>query len=239
MPALALSRRSNLGAAGAPPDPPAFPYTLSALHLVLDPDEIAGDGVAVAGFTPAVGSAYSQASGAAQPLIVANVLDGHKALRFDGSDSMAQASGAPLPQPNSMALVASANLAGGYHFWTDSRGSRSGIYAVGTLVRFFAGAEANYGTVSTDPHLFVVSFDGASSKMWVDGGTPVTTNPGSGAMNAGGIIGDGDGGGAPVTGDILFEIRRGGVSWSAGELDELAAWAEARWPSLTIAPFVP
>lgn len=207
------------------------------LRAWVDPDEIAGDNVAVSSYTPAIaGTAFTQATGANQPLIIANALDSHKALRFDGvNDYLVQASGTLYAQPNTLAIVAKSNLAAGYHFWIDGVVQREGIYCVGSQARFFAGSEQSYGTIDANPHLFVVIFNGASSKMWVDGGVGVVANPNTLGLS-GLTLGTDQTLGAYVNGDIYWAAWSSSA-WDATNLADLRTWVNYRWPSITVGAF--
>jgi len=128
---------------------------------------------------------------ASQPLFKTAILNSRPAMLFDNTDdqlSLTAFASGTLSQPMTYFLVAKlvAVHPSGYQFIVDGQATgRSTIYVNPSLTwGLYAGTESNAaGAADTNNHLFAALFDGASSKLWVDGGSGVTGNPGATAMD--------------------------------------------------------
>lgn len=184
----------------------------SPLRGFFEGDTNAGaDASAVSAWTDQTANAYvlGQATGANQPIVKTNILNGHRVVRFDGVDDF-------LTGPaNAMGL--SAQPFGYFLIWKPANaGSQcaiqwsignAGLYidTTATQLTMFAGSAFFNNTHPAGAWTMVfAAFNGAASRSVVNG-VATTGNPGASAPNGASVatVGAASGGGAfRVNGDI-------------------------------------
>jgi hypothetical protein len=173
---------TTVGVAVVPTDIPGCKSWLKADSLV------ANDGDAIQTWTDSSGAGTSptQATVGKRPLYKTNIVNGKPVLRFDGVDDFLKVA-FTLNQPHTRLVVykllGSANQAS-----FDGNTSNTALLLnrnTSTVAIFGGSVDLTANVTATAFHVIAGVYNGAGSKISVDGGTPVTGNPGSSA--AGGI----------------------------------------------------
>lgn len=168
------------------------------------------DGVGVATYREWRSGTYNalQADPAKQPTFVESANGGHPALRFDGNDYL-QVTGFTYSQPNTILVVAKFDLPIAAAFPVfDGVSDRELLYASSGLWRLFAGDVADLGANDTSQHVFVSTFNGASSTLSIDGVTSSAVNSGTNAISGITI-----GASGPLTSFFYGDIQIGPFLW--------------------------
>jgi len=96
-------------------------------------------------------------------------------------ESMAQRSGGVVSQYDTIVMVArhSASDIGNNRYFLDGRpegtAGRRLVNSNSGAWRMFAGVNLQGGTANANTHFFLAEFNGANSKLWVDGGSPIAS----------------------------------------------------------------
>lgn len=147
-----------------------------------------------------VGTHAIQATSTKRPLLKTGILNAKPVLRFDGVDDFlaAVAFGAALAQPNTIFAVYTngTNAAGEVITDGDSASrhqlaARGAAYAGGAQAGMYAGTVLAGGAsyAGATSRIFAAKFNGASSKLWVDGGAAKVTGDAGAASWARVVLG--------------------------------------------------
>lgn len=176
-----------------------------------------------------------QASGASQPLWTPNTLAGRPAFYFDASRLLQDATLAqPITFPLTYVVIAQIDAARNYgRLIGKGEGSTPGglDYNAAGQIYVYNGGVGAFATVDPGvPHLYIATYDGASSSGSIDGGAPVVVNPGTSTSTAqtfdiGGAKGFAGTRHNGYLGDVL--IIEGAIT--TAERAALWAWARAQW----------
>lgn len=167
------------GAPGAPFVPSDAPGLVSDL----DADAIAqADNTAVATWTATVGPNMAQGTGGNQPTLQTNEANGHSVVRFAADDYMDGASALNLAQPSTIYIVckvpgsATEGIYGATTLITHQH-----LYTLGGTMRVYAGSDIDTGVAEAAAAfaIYIVQFNGASSKFWKNGGAATAISPGA------------------------------------------------------------
>lgn len=148
------------------------------------------DGDPVTSATEWVSGTYQATQGTAanQPTFIESANGGHPAFRFDGGDWL-QATGFSYSQPNTVLVVGNVNALLTSMQFTDGSASSTrhqiAQYASG-LWGIYAGSSISGGTPNTSTHVFVATFNGASSSLYIDNTLVVSSD--AGAQSFGGLV---------------------------------------------------
>lgn len=174
-------------------------------------DMIAGVALAATG-TPTVGS-----------------LNGRRGVAFPGSAYLKAALPTTTNQPNEIVIVAQASVAtadGWYLFDANGATNRQAVLVFGVTLIYdiFAGTEI-FSTVTgaTAPIVARARFNGANSKLWINGVEVIAGNAGANAL--GGVtLGTRFSGTQPITGVMALAAITSGANYAAaGDAIEAAA----------------
>lgn len=155
------------------------------------PVAVNGDKIRQANDKSGQGNHVSNATLANRPAYTTGASNGHSAARFDITDvlNLATFTGGAISAPYTIFLVGSTtrNDAGFAVSMGNGAGAEPYIYKTNAAPGLWQmnGGSGPIGAVAADTnkHVFVGIVNGASSKFYVDGGTPATGNAGSLAMN--------------------------------------------------------
>lgn len=188
-----MRRRMMMAAAGAAVDDVAT--FVSVAHSAFDAKSLSltnNDPVSTWTNEGTTGGDATSTSTARPTYIASRVgANGQPVLQFDGSnDRIGTSTFAELSQPNTYIAVAKDNspahtrdILGG-----NTATKRNNIGLLNTDEYFIFSGSAEESTVmggDTNWHIFVCVFDGASSRLYVDGGADIiSTNPGSEGINS-------------------------------------------------------
>lgn len=200
-----MRRRQRV--ASGPPPVALFPTDLSWAARYKADLEGGADASAVSSATDqtANGRNAVQATGTLQPTLRHGVITGYngpkKVYRFDGGDRLVAASWG-LVQPLTVFIVGknSVGTAGNLCDGSNAAQNTMVVQVGSSQFLIYAGAFLNDGARNSSFNTIVAIFNGASSKLWVNGGAGTTGNPGAGAP--GGVcLGATPAGGSPLNGD--------------------------------------
>lgn len=164
-----------------------------------------------------------QATADRQPTLRYNVLNGKKVYRFDGGDNVVSASWG-LVQPLTLFIVGKQTSASPGNLCDGSNVAQNTmVVQVGdTDFLLYAGGFLTDGARNTNFNTIVAVFNGASSKLWVNGGAATTGNPSTG-IPEGVCLGATSTLGAPMTGDIA-EFAIVGSALSTADVNRIGAY---------------
>jgi lysophospholipase L1-like esterase len=137
----------------------------------------------------------AQGTGANQPTLVTAAINGHKALSFDGTnDVLTSSSSLTQAQPFAVVGVVKANSLtpgnNGYrNFISDALGEVVGHDGSHWVMYGGGGIPTGSTPVDTNAHVISAEFNGASSKVYVDGTLDVTANGGTSGLGGNVSIG--------------------------------------------------
>jgi len=182
--ALLSARRGVLG---------AFNVMDLQPHCWFHPGSLAGfsDGVAVALWPDSSGKGRpaGQATSTRQPILKTNIQNGLSIVRGDGVDDLLLTGAFTLNQPFMiLAAMRWRSLSAVHQYAVDGLGHKAVIFqkASSTDVAIYGGVTLNGPTAATDAwRVYAATFNGASSDIAVDDGTPIVGN--AGALAAGGL----------------------------------------------------
>jgi len=181
------------------------------------------------------GNHVTQATAGARPTVAATGLNSLRALTFDGGDflTLAALAGGAEAQANTALIVLKLGAASGCHFISGSAlGTRNVIYVAGSgNWAIYAGSVLDSGDASnTSVHLHTATFNGASSKQYLD-----NTEIGSGNAGAFTMVGmhlgvDYTGAGQILpSGSILATALFYNTDIGATARGNLKTWAVNKW----------
>lgn len=176
------------------PEVPTLPTIagLAARYNADDAASIASSATAVSQWNDVSGNGRHlvQATSTNQPKTGTRTLNGRNVIDFDGSNDFLKSSAWTLAQPLTYFVVAETDVAGNQ--LVIDRGT-SGTPGGPILQRnstgsweAFGGTSLIGGTADLNPHVFAAVFNGASSRLRVDG-AQVAGNAGAQSFSAGGI----------------------------------------------------
>lgn len=173
------------------PSPSFQPTDIAGCKLWLDAGQgITLNGSNVSGWADQSGNGNDATQGAAisQPLLVDNALNGYPVIRFDGSNDILYNTSFNLNQPNTIFIVYKwlGDGVGAVIFndWNNNITSWRGG-AGGYTINYYAGlvvSSLNIGT-SNVFNSYTVTFNGANSKSWNNGGAFYDGNAGTNAWS--------------------------------------------------------
>lgn len=134
----------------------------------------------------------TQGTGAAQPAYTASSIGSKPALTFDGTDDfLACAATNIAADPCTLfAVCRTATQANRFVCDGGTTGSRLVLYAASGIVSsIFGGGQINRLTDMSTAHVYIGTFNGASSRLSVDGVSDVTGNTGAAGTSGGFSIG--------------------------------------------------
>lgn len=178
----------------------------------------------------------AQPTGGSQPLWLATGMNGRQALEFDASRLLQDATlASAVTFPLTFVVIGTIVAARNYgRFVGKGAGSSPGglDYNAAGYLYIYNGSEGRL-TMSLDPtnrHLYVATYNGASSTGSIDGAAPSTINPGTSISSIQTFDIGGSKGAASVRhngkiGDVM--VISGALSTS--ELQQLSRWAKNRW----------
>lgn len=163
------------------------PSQLSLLKVWIRADDVAGaDGAAVSAWADQSGNGnnFAQGTGANQPLIKHSILNGHKVVRFDGSNDFMKtaAFGAALSQPTTIFTVGKAvGTAVAQTFHDGIAVGNRHLLQKTTTPQWLsnAGSSISGGTADDSFHVFSSVYDGANSAVYRDGTLVASGNAGA------------------------------------------------------------
>lgn len=137
------------------------------------------DGDPVGSWTDAGANARNanQATSTKRPLYKTAILNGKPVLRFDGVDDHVFTSTFPatISQPDTVFVVCSENNAGSAHRIFDATGSNRQLIDLGSTPGHYAAYAGTFLTdtavVTPTPVVLCATYNGASSKLWLGGGS--------------------------------------------------------------------
>lgn len=187
------------------------PADIPGLQLWLEADKITGlnDGDPVTTWEDSSvnNNDATQATAAKKPLYKVNIVNGKPAVRFDATDDILVSTFATLAQPLTLIAVAKSRVAapGAGKGFVDSKSDVArALIGFSSLNNwsYFAGTAQDDGAMDANFHVFVGVFNGASSKLVVDGTVGSSANPGANSLTDGATIGNRPDGLVPLDGDI-------------------------------------
>ena len=135
------------------------------------------------------GNHVLQATSGAKPTYSTTGINSGPCLTFDGGDALQLAAfvGGAETQPNTVIVVGQyGDTVGGYCFVDGVGGGRHFLYDTAGNWHIYAGTELNSGdAIDSSLHLFAAVYNGASSKLYLDG-TEISSGD-TGAESMGGI----------------------------------------------------
>ncbi len=190
------------------------------------------DAASVSSWTDLSGAAHhlTDSTGSRKPICKTGILNGLSVVRFSGAQWL-QASFTQA-QPWSLVVVAKLTSAAAQQGIADGFNSNAGIVQVvpGSGWAINAGSPVVDGAADASWHIFVVTWNAASSTFRVDGGAGVTGNPGTG--NPGGItLGSWGNQVVPMTGDIYGGVVIG-HALTLAEINNLGNYFKAKAPAV-------
>jgi hypothetical protein len=177
------------------------------LHARYDATEIsATDGDSISTWADQTGNGHDLTAGSA-PTFKSSIINGNPVVRFDGADDYLDVDFADLSQPNQYFIVfrlQSTNDSVVFTRFSSTSGGRNVLQIFNGNWRLFAGSSIDGSAAATGDYIHNALFDGASSKLRINGSLDVSGDPGS----------DGQGGltlGARQDGDGNIQIDIGEV----------------------------
>ena len=171
-----------------------------------------------------------QATAANRPLYKTNILKGRSVARFDGGDILSYTGGLAVAQPGTIFIVGSAGDVGAQNFTDGSLDpQRWALGKNGGVARLYAGlANIDAGAVDTNPHIFAALVNGASSELYVAGGTVYATgNPGTQSL-VGLSLGAFDTVTQQLIGDVA-EVAIYNSALSDANINNIGRWFAYKW----------
>lgn len=149
------------------------------------------DGAAVGTMTDQTGNSRNatQATAGAKPTYKTAIVNGHPVYRLDGGDYCTTAT-LSLAQPNTIWFVAKRRVSSTVEMgYCDGNGTTRHLIATwngsATSMYLYAGSVSAQVTLTPENwHILAVTFNGASSKVWVNGGAGTTLSPGTQSLGA-------------------------------------------------------
>lgn len=150
-----------------------------------------GDGTSVSTWADTSGNSRdaTQATGGLQPIYKTSIIGTESVVRFDGTDDYLRTATFTSPGSTVTVFCVSKFNATGQRFLYDGHNTSGGRQCVfqesGNTWNMFAGTLLSGGTTDqTTFHISVAVFNGASSKLYVDGGAALLSgNAGSGSVD--------------------------------------------------------
>ena len=181
----------------------------------------------------------TQATDGSRPITGTRTQNGLNVLDFISNDNLSATGPGNAAQPHTYVFVGkNDSAASGTRAAFDALNSggtqdaginmRGGVDGTTPTYYLGAGSDTNTGTADTNAHVWVFIFNGASSKIWIDGVLISTTNPGSSNGPGGVRIGDWRGGGAGWDGWI-GEFLNYASALSDGDRDSLESYLGTKW----------
>jgi hypothetical protein len=203
---------------------------------------VASDADAIAGVTDksGAGNHLIQTTSTARPGYKVNILNGRSAALGDGADYMVQVNNpVAYAQPNYIFIAAKhGDAAAGKHLFDGAGAGRNLIgTAAGPVWTMYAGTVvSSVSATDTNNNIFCGVFNGASSALYVNGGTAVISgNAGAQALGvsaAGGdfIVGAGVGGANIMpAGSYLYEILVYDTTLSTFQINQIGGYLKTKW----------
>lgn len=228
---------SPLGISRAPAAPPFTPDQLTSLRLWLAGYKITGvsGGAALATWTD--GSTHAndatQASAPARPTYLASGLNGLPVVRFEGGQLLVSPLARTQPYTAIVVVKEDANAANQYILdgMTINTGMMafpgSGIGQGGVVWTYDGGGILSAPVTTTNWNVIAGEYNGASSRIVVNNGTPVTGTMGAGGTT-GTTIGAGGDGSVGLVGEIAELIICDGIL-ATGDWNALHAYLSSTY----------
>lgn len=219
---------------------PIGPASLAGLQAWFDAPSLAlADGTAVSSFTDTSGNARhaTQATGSKQPINKTAQQNGLAVVRFDGTDDYLDTTTFARSQPQTtFAVWKAVSLPANMTVYDSVSAANTGrLYrqaAASVNLRAYAGGTPIETAITPFNGAFAIVatlWNGASSKMWVNGGAGITGSPG--APQGTGIRLGAFGGGTPggFANMDLGELFAYNSALSLANIDTLGAYLGTRW----------
>lgn len=208
---------------------------------------VSADGDPIGGVTDlsGAGNHLRQASGAERPLYKTGILDGRSAALYGGV-SLAYLEVVTSPtyaQPNTVVVVGKHGTAeNDRHFFDGSSTGRHLVGPSGGKWVLYAGSVLSGSAApNTNNNIFVAVFNGASSKLWVNGGT-ADASGNAGAQSLGNGVAQGlhvgcdesaaSSGRLPAA-SYVYAAYVFNAALSVSQINQLGTYVDDRWPTLT------
>lgn len=208
------------------------PGDIAGLEGDWDADTITQtDGSAVTSLADQSGHSRTATQGASgnQP-IIKNALaafNGHNAIRFDGANDVLDTATFTISQPTTVLIVAKyASMSSGVMFDSITPINHD-IRHNGSNWQAYAGSALVGPAANTSLHVIITQFNGASSKLWIDGGAATSGNAGPGGVN-GVALGAGASGAGSANADITRWLLYSGAK-TLVEINQLGPYLAARY----------
>jgi hypothetical protein len=172
----------------------------------------------------------TQATSGKRPTYKTSQFGSLSALDLDGTDDFLDAT-VTLSQPLTWFIVTDLDATATQQHLIDGNTNRNTVYVwTDGDFHFYAGSDVDSAlAVDTSPHVIVATFNGASSKLWVDGGSGVTGDTSTQGISSLLRIGIESGGSSgPVNGRI-GELLGYTQALSTTDIDRAGNYLAAKW----------
>lgn len=173
------------------PDDPIITFTSTVAHSAWDLyEEDRTDATAISSLVDRTGNGHGLSQGTSSKRPTAKDAGATlKVARFDGTDDSLpyiSAQWDAITQPTTVIVLAKYDNAdtANRQLLSGPSGDRQVIFTNVGGFKINAGATVSGSTDDGDWHVFVAVFDGASSELYLDGGTPTTGNAGAQGMDS-------------------------------------------------------
>lgn len=141
-----------------------------------------------------------------------NGIAGNNVLVFDGANDTLSVAGSIVSQPNTIAIAARSTSSND-HIFGGGSGAVQELYDVsGATIRASAGLEMfGPATTTTVRHVYVVTVNGASSKVRIDGGAGSSGNMSTGNLTNGFRVSGNSAGSFPMAGEVQDVVITSGA----------------------------
>ena len=213
------------------------PLSIGWTHAVWaeDPDWTPpADGAAVSSWRNAGsnGTALTEGTGSAQPIYRASFagLNSKPAVECTGTQTIRTTAGGVLSQPVTIVAVGKFTSTAGRTLVSGTFGNPMRVATATNTWRLYeGGATIDGGTADTNEHLFIVTYDGASSQYEIDGAVAHSGNPGTTGMEGLTLFStEAASPGTQNTGVLAFVGVLDGTLTS-GEKADLLAWSQSHY----------
>jgi hypothetical protein len=199
---------------------------------------VSADGNSINGVTDKSGAGNHLVSTGTAPLYKVSILNGLSACLFGGAGALAKTTTVNYAQPNTIVVVGKhGDGVAGKHFFD---GSTTGRHVVGTgagpVWQMYAGTLLNGGVTNTNNNIFMAQFNGASSKLYVNGGAANVSGAAGAqawgnAAGAGIHLGSDDSGatGLLPAASYIYAVFAYNALLSLAQLNTLGPYINSRW----------
>jgi len=185
---------------------------------------VAADGDIIKGVTDLSGTGKHLSEATNGPTYKVAIQNGQSVARFDGTNDILTYTGAVVSQPNTIVAFGKRIAGGASHFIDGTTARQIAGMPGGAFYGIFAGTTLSTATaVDTNPRLIVGHYNGASSKVWLDGGASVNGNAGTNALTD--IVQTN----AAFTNADLYELLIYNTALSLADINSLGSYLASKW----------